>query len=117
LTRAEAEEMFLTAVLSGDTCAVEMSAKEVQVFRVLIGRAIGEMMAKNHKLWLKAKDYGIEYREPYAVIRKLNASRFKVFKLEEDGKLTPIVKETEDEISTNNAEENRNTNPDGDLDR
>lgn len=116
MTRAEAEEVFLTAVLSGDTCAVEMSAKEVQVFRVLIGRAIGEMQVKNHKLWLKAKNYGIEYTEPYAVIRKLKADRFKVFKVEADGKLSEIIKEADDEISTNNAE-SRKINPEGNFDR
>ena len=105
MTRNEAEEAFISAIISGSTCVVEMSLKECQVFRVLVGRCIKEMEAKNRPLWLKAREFGIEYKEPYAVIKRIGTDRMKIYKVDAKGNLTNL----HDEESTNEAE-NRGSN-------
>lgn len=98
MIRSEAEELFIAAILSGeDLTAVEMSLQETQVFRVLIGRTLKEMEKKNKNLWLKARDYGIEYKASessvsggYALIKKLDSNRFKLFKVAPSGEMTPL---------------------------
>lgn len=97
MTRIEAEEAFISAIMSGSTCVIEMTQKECQVFRVLIGRCIKEMESKNRPLWLKAREFGVEYKEPYAVIRKIGVDRLRVYKLEEDGQLTHLHEENTNE--------------------
>jgi len=72
------------------------------VFRVLVGRTLQEMEKKNRTLWLKARDFGIEYREPYAVVRKLETDRYKMFKLK-DGKLSPFEKLNEGQSMQKNV--------------
>jgi hypothetical protein len=93
MTRSEAEEIFITAVKGGKSTAVEMTANETQVFRVLVGRVIKEMEKKNRSLWYKAREFGVEWRKPFCVIRKLNSDRYKMWTIEDDGTLTSIVKE------------------------
>lgn len=90
MTRAEAEEIFLAVVTAEDTVAVEMSPEECNVFRVMIGRVLKEMNVKNKGLWLRAREYGIEYIHPYAVVRKRDSNRFKMFRMV-DGKMVPFV--------------------------
>lgn len=107
MTRSEAEELFVAAVLSGATVAVEMTLKEAQVFRVLVGRTLKEMEAKNRALWLRARDYGIEYKEPHAVIRKFGGNRFRMFKVEENGTLTDLIP-LEEEVVVSKKEEAEN---------
>jgi hypothetical protein len=102
MTRSEAEEIFIAVVMSGESCAIEMTLKETQVFRVLVGRTLQEMEKKNRTLWLKARDFGIEYREPYAVVRKLENDRYKMFKLK-DGKLSPFEKLNEGQSMQKNV--------------
>jgi hypothetical protein len=92
MTRGEAEEIFISVVMSGESAAIELTLPETQVFRVLIGRCLKEMEKKNRTLWLKARDYGVEYKEPYALIRKLDNARYKLFKVGDKGELTPFVK-------------------------
>jgi len=70
MTKAEAEDIFFRAIAAGETILVEMTPAEVKVFRVLIGRMMGQMETKNRPLWQKAREFGIEYKEPYAVIKK-----------------------------------------------
>jgi Cu2+-containing amine oxidase len=91
MTKGEAEEIFISAIMSGENVVVEMTLSECQVFRVLIGRSIKEMQSKNRNMWLKAREFGIEYVAPYAVIRKLDVNRYKMFKME-DGKMVPFTK-------------------------
>lgn len=100
MTRSEAEEIFISVVMSGESAAIEMNLNETQVFRVLVGRTLKEMEKKNRTLWLKARDFGIEYREPHAIVKKLDTNRYKMFKLC-DGKLTPFVKAEPEEATTN----------------
>lgn len=92
MTRSEAEELFISVVMSGESAAIELTLPETQVFRVLVGRCLKEMEKKNRTLWLKARDFGVEWKEPYAIIKKLDANRYKLFKVEENGKMTPFVK-------------------------
>lgn len=94
MTRVEAEEIFITVVLSDESAAVEISATEVQVFRVLIGRILKEMERKNKSLWLKAREYGIEYHAPMAIIKKKNEDRYKLFKIDKNGVLSDFVQST-----------------------
>lgn len=96
MTKSEAEEIFLSIVMSEKTGVVQMSLAETKVFRVLIGRVLKEMERKNRTLYYKARDYGIEYKEPYAVIRRHEPDRFKVMTVSEDGSLHYLVKPTED---------------------
>jgi hypothetical protein len=99
MTRGEAEEIFVSVVASGENAAIEMTQLETQVFRVLVGRAIKEMEKKNRSLWLRARDYGIEYRAPYAIIRKHDNNKYKIFRIAEDGTLTPFNKLQTDEAT------------------
>jgi hypothetical protein len=92
MTRTEAEEIYISAILSGESVVVEMSLTDTQVFRVLAGRCMKEMERKNRNLWLKAREYGIEYKEPYMIIKKLDANRYKMYKVNADGDLVPFVK-------------------------
>lgn len=95
MTRAEAEGIFLSTVLSGEDTAVELDYKETSVLRVLVGRLLKDMEKSNKKLWLTAREYGIEYRPPYAVIRKFEQNRYKMFRLGKDGVVTPVDYEKE----------------------
>jgi len=98
MTKAEAEEIIIAVVLSGeDVIAIPLTSVETQVFRVLVGRSLKEMEVKNHTLWLKAREYGIEYKEPYAIIKKQNMHRFKLFKVGPIGELVPLVDEPIDD--------------------
>lgn len=100
MTRSEAEEIFIGTVMSGESAAVEMSLPECQVFRVLVGRTIKEMESKNRTLWLKARDFGIEYKAPFCIIKKLDTNRYKIYTINADNTLTPKinVKEAESKI-------------------
>jgi hypothetical protein len=92
MTRSEAEEIFIGAIMSEETVAIEISQNECQVFRVLVGRALKEMEHKNRALWLRARDYGVEYKAPYAIIRKLDPQRYKLFTVSSTGEVTPLVR-------------------------
>ena len=103
MTRSEAEEIFISAVMKDQIVAVEMTAQECQVFRVLVGRAIKEMEKANRPLWLKARDYGIEYNaeQHLTLIKKQNANRFKMYTVDNNGIMTPITKVSEKEETSN----------------
>ena len=88
MTRSEAEELFISVVLSEDSAVVKITLQETQVFRVLVGRILKEMERKNKAMWLKAREFGIEYHEPYAVIKRKADDRYKLFKLNDDGSIT-----------------------------
>ena len=99
MTRVEAEELLITAIMSGkDKVAIKMSLAECQVFRVLIGRALKEMEQKNRSLWLRVREYGIEYRDPYCIIRKRDDNRYPMFAMDEEGKLEKL--EVKDEMQS-----------------
>lgn len=101
MTRSEAEEMFLAVIMTGESAVIEMTQKECQVFRVLIGRCMQEMERKNRALWLRARDFGVEYKEPYAIVRKLDANRYKMWKLDpKTGNMVPFVRAVEEEVLT-----------------
>jgi hypothetical protein len=107
MTRSEAEEIFVAAIMSGeDRLAIELKLTECQVFRVLVGRTLKEMEKKNRTLWLKARDYGIEYKEPYMYIMKLDANRFKMQKVGKDGKMTPYTPPNAEVSKNDNAANN-----------
>lgn len=110
MVKSEAEEIFISVVMTGEAAAVEMTLPECQVFRVLVGRSLKEMQSKNRPLWLKAREFCIEYKEPYAIIKKLDANRFKMFKIEDGNKLVPFIKvEMNESMSKiDNAEEVKN---------
>lgn len=94
MTKVEAEEIFLSAVMSGETAVVvKMSETEVKTFRVLAGRMLKEMQNKNRMLWLKAREWGIEWKEPYAVLRRRTESRYPMYKL--DGEELVEIKKIE----------------------
>ena len=101
MTRSEAEEIFISIVMGDKTAVVQMTLKEAQVFRVLVGRTLKEMEKKNRTLWLKARDFGIEYVEPYAIVRKLDANRYKMFSVCENGELVPFIKAGDAEAPAN----------------
>lgn len=108
MIRSEAEEIFIAAIMSGeDVVAIELTIPETKVFRVLIGRTLKEMEKKNRNLWLKARDYGIEYKTNeasaaggFALIKKLNSARFKMFKVAESGGMTPLNTVDKGEVTT-----------------
>ena len=98
MTKAEAEDIFFRAVAAGETILVEMTPAEVKVFRVLIGRMMGQMETKNRSLWQKAREFGIEYREPYAIIKKAVTKR-PMFQMI-NGEIVEITDKEEDENDT-----------------
>jgi hypothetical protein len=99
MTRGEVEEIFVSVVLSGESAAVKMTAGETNVFRVIVGRVLKEMEKKNRPLWLKARDYGIERKGDYTIIKKLDIDRYPIYRFGEDGKLYPFVAGAEEEMS------------------
>jgi hypothetical protein len=89
MTKGEAEELLLKAVMSDrDVIMFRMKKDEASVFRVLAGRIIKEMESKNRALWMKARVYGIEWREPYAVVRRTNSTQYEMFTLGSHGEVT-----------------------------
>jgi hypothetical protein len=106
MTRSEAEEIYIGTVMSGESAAVEMTLPETQVFRVLIGRCMKDMERRNRSLWLKAREFGIEYKKPYCIIKKLDANRYKIYSIGADGVLTPKVRIEEAMSNFDNGEGN-----------
>jgi hypothetical protein len=96
MTKSEAEDIFFRAIAADESILVEMTPSEVKVFRVLIGRMMGQMETKNRPLWQKAREFGIEYKQPYAIIKKTVAQRpmFRVV----DGEIVEITTDKEEEI-------------------
>lgn len=88
MTREEAEEIFIPIVLSDDTEVAKMTAQEFQAFSVFVGEILKDMEKKNHELWLRARNYALDYNEPYATIKNRDMSRYKLFVINEDGSIT-----------------------------
>lgn len=92
MTKAEAEEIYIAAIMSGENViAVKMTEREVKLFRALTGRIQKEMENKNRPLYLQSREYGIEYADPYAIIRKRDADRYEMFAVTKEG-FSPLVR-------------------------
>lgn len=95
MTKSEAEELFIQIAMSGeDEVDIKMSLRETNIFRILIGRSVKEMEKKNRSLWLKAKEYAIQYVEPYAVVKKIDRNKYKMFAVK-DGTRVPFSNQDE----------------------
>lgn len=102
MNKQEAEEIFIAAVMSGEEkIAVELTLPETQIFRVLVGRTLKEMERKNHSLYIKAREYAIEYKNGSAIIRKHDADRYKMFTIAKDGTKIPFNKASKEENNEN----------------
>jgi len=89
MTREEAEEIFIPIVLSDDGGVAKMTAQEFQAFSVFVGEILEDMEKDNKELWLRARNYALEYNEPYAIIKNMDMSRYKAsFVINEDGSIT-----------------------------
>lgn len=97
MTRTEAEEIFISVIMNGETALIEMTMQEVNIFRVLIGRVMKDMEKKNMALWLKAKEFGIEYHEPFCVIKRKDPNKYKIYKMTDKGLVDYASKENTDE--------------------
>jgi hypothetical protein len=85
MTRSEAEEIFISILLKDEPSAVEMTAKDAQLFRIFIGKMIKEMEMRNRGLWLKAREFNVTYEEPFMMMRKRKGSKYTILKIEEKG--------------------------------
>ena len=89
MTREEAEEIFIPIVLSDDGGVAKMTAQEFPAFRVFVGEILKDMEKENKELWLCARNYALDYNEPYAIIKNRDMSRYKArFVINEDGSIT-----------------------------
>ena len=89
MTREEAEEIFIPIVLSDDGGVAKMTAQEFQAFSVFVGDILKNMEKDNKELWLRARNYALDYNEPYAIISNRDKSRYKArFVINEDGSIT-----------------------------
>ncbi len=89
MTREEAEEIFIPVVLSDDGGVAKMTAQEFQAFSDFVGEMLKDMEKDNEELWRSAKNYALEYNEPYAIIKNMDMSRYKkLFVINEDGSIT-----------------------------
>jgi hypothetical protein len=93
MTKIEAEEIFISVVLSGKTTLVELTDPEIAVFRVLIGRTLKDMEKRNRKLWLQARQFGIEKQGKFCVVRKIEADRYKMYQLDDAGNLMKVIRD------------------------
>ena len=89
MTREEAEEIFIPIVLSDDGGVAKMTAQEFQAFSVFVDEILKDMEKDNKELWLRARNYVLDYNEPYAIISNRDKSRYKArFVINEDGSIT-----------------------------
>jgi hypothetical protein len=87
MIKVEAEEIFVAAVMSDSTTLVALTLPETQVFRVLVGRIMKEMEVKNKSLWSKARGFGVEYKDGFCIIKKIDSAKYKMFRLNDKGEL------------------------------
>jgi hypothetical protein len=114
MTRADIEEIFIAAIMQKKDCLlIEMTLEEAKVMRVLIGRITKEMERKNRAMWMAAREYGVEYTKPFAVLRRANQNRYKVMVMEADGTMTPFATDaykggvTSEDDRTGTGQDNR----------
>ncbi len=89
MTREEAEEIFIPIVLSDDGGVAKMTAQEFQAFSIFVDEILKDMEKENKEMWLRAKNYVLDYNESYAIIKNLDMSRYKKrFVINEDGSIT-----------------------------
>ncbi len=89
MTREEAEDIFMQIVLSDETGIVKMTAQEFQAFSIFVDEILKDMEKDNKELWLRAKNYVLDYNEAYAIIKNRDMSRYKArFVINEDGSIT-----------------------------
>ena len=89
MTREEAEDIFMQIVLSDETGLVEMTADEFQAFSVFVEEILKDMEKQNQELLSRARNYALQYREPYASINK-DMSHIKPLFMIKDGEIVEI---------------------------
>lgn len=91
MTREEADELFMKIVLSDETgVVVEMTADEFQAFSVFVEEILKDMEKQNQELLSRARNYALQYREPYAMIKNMDIINRKPLFMIKDGEIVEI---------------------------